>query len=287
MSRTARREYNAQVQAFSRAVELRKDFPNTSIRKTAKMVGIPYPTLRIWLNHPSWFERITVNADLAYVVGAFLGDGSLTYRAKKNEHNIVLRSIDYDFVIAFRSAIFSCLNTRTIRKAQTHLVTTPKGKPFYGFSICSAALFDYLLTKKWKKDRLSNRYPIAFLRGLYDAEGSAYYCKSNRGYRVTFINTNPEIIGLVCRTLKHLGFNYYIEFRHKSTIRGGRVSAWRIIISNYKQCMKFFNLIGFSIQRKQSKQIQWQELYARNIQIKLRSFVSMVQLRRRGGANQG
>lgn len=78
--------------------------------EVAKMLGIPYNTLRNWwrgIRKPplARWEPI-LSKELAYVLGALLGDGSVTISPQKGIYRIQLTVKDYEFADRFSRVVW-------------------------------------------------------------------------------------------------------------------------------------------------------------------------------------
>jgi hypothetical protein len=79
-----------------------------------------------------------------------------------------------------------------------------------------------------------------FLAGIFDAEGS--YSESLR-----ISNTNPEIIGWTCSSLRRLGFRFVVEDRHLPN--GLKVVR---LPGGIQEHLRFFTTVDPAITRKRS-----------------------------------
>jgi len=190
----------------------------------------------------------TPRAELAYVIGVSLGDGS-TSSNKNHNHMIKLRVIDREFAVEFAR----CLGLLLCRTAPLVKWREKSGSWYTGVSS--------LLLQKFLRQRLKELVPTishcddckaAFLRGFFDSEGSM----SDRS--LTASNENLQLLKLVCELLHSLGIQ--TTGTHLAT-KGGRT----VVIKGkfYRQnedlsylrvradyLARFQETVGFSIRRK-------------------------------------
>lgn len=193
------------------------------------------------------------NTSFYYILGVILGDGYL-YKGN-GEYVIGLSVIDLDFIKKFRNnlKLWCGLNAK-IKKVKSN--TCVKGYE-YRMRLYSKKVYDYInrfnkhpiITNK--KDKKKN-----LITGLYDSEGSIYLKKQkykNENFywnkNIYFDNTNLNIIHLVASYLKDNGIRHSINsYKMKS---GNK--CYKIRIASRDGIIQFYNLIRFSIKRKQDK----------------------------------
>lgn len=201
-----------------------------------------------------------LNAEGAYIIGALLGDKaniSKKYNPKMKKYKYVVS------LCAGKDREFAEYWIHTIRR----LTGRPLG--YIGISHMifiayaqSKQVYEYVtryVNPKWHS--LTWRVPIeiqetdekevtaAFLRGLFDAEGSV------GKYYVTMSIANQEAIVETKALLKRIGINSYIGKGRKNTGFGGSASAllWTLYITHKENLEGFRDYVGFSISRKQEK----------------------------------
>ena len=89
----------------------------------------------------------------------------------------------------------------------------------------------------WHNKRIGKNRLFAFLKGLFDSEGTCYYASKWNIVRLTTVNTNEDVVTLASAILTHLGFNprvYY--FSHKNPKYKVRYS---IVIAKRKEIKRF------------------------------------------------
>lgn len=177
-------------------------------------------------------------------MGAIVGDGYVEIRPGVS-YTLTISATDKEFIDEFRRAFKKWqgidLKIRRVRNHNIHHRDT--------WVVChhnkELCLFfkNYDINNLYSVDRETK---AAFLRGLYDSEGSV--SKSRRNRAVYLYNTNTKIIDLVRTILRD-------EFRISSSIyidrRKARKDTYAIIIYGRHNLMRFHENIGFSINRKQ------------------------------------
>jgi intein-encoded DNA endonuclease-like protein len=210
--------------------------------------------------HIPSIEFLEPSMELAYVIGAKLGDGYATRRRRiikgYNDVTIGLKVKDRDFAEEFGRCLEKVLRRRPIKLRYRNDV----GK--YVVEIYSQTLYE-LLKKPVDLERLKKyiehceRCTAAFLRGFADSEGYV----NKRGY-IYISNTDYELLEYVRDLLQRLGIET-IGPRPTSSRQG---TIARFCNGNYKRRkdtyyiyiktdsnMNFHKNIGFTIRRKQRR----------------------------------
>jgi len=207
-------------------------------------------TIRRWvlgLCKPLGYYNLKLHesADLAYIIGAFLGDGTLTRRKKgRTCHYVVLTTKDYDFAVEF--------SVRMARAIGRKMVTPVWSKKRCYYVVRYSHIILYYMLKRIREDPFRiydfiKKYPFDFLRGLYDAEGSV---TSEKNHRIECGMTNQKYIRLVMELLEVKGYQPRL---YKTKNKGKRKYIYKIVLSSLDDLIKFANEVGFSIQRKQRR----------------------------------
>jgi len=240
-------------------------------------VSITIPTLSYWLRgihtpygptppvalpaaRPSNTHRYPRSIDpkpspeLAYLIGATLGDGSTSQRGYK--YTIILRAKDVEFVSYFAS----CLTIVLGRPVKMGLCKTSR---LYYVTAGSKMLYE-LLKKPVDLDRLKSyiehceKCTVAFLKGFLDAEGSVHIDGV-----VSISNTNLPLLIYVRKLLRVLGIKTTgIRLSHPAgrVFKDPRIEkiyvtkkdAYRFKISK-KSNLTLLQKIGFTIHRKRKR----------------------------------
>lgn len=187
------------------------------------------------------------NSDFAYLLGALFGDGCF-YSGDRGR--IIFSSSDKEFTAKVSSCIkglFGLDAATTIRRLSKK---NSKWKDAYVLS--SRPLFKRLQEHKEKKVPAfvlsSDEMKAAFLKGLFDAEGNVdiHNVKSRNVVErhVRCFSNDTELLEQSKRMLFELGI--------KSMIHRSKGNNFCLTIWGYKSLLKFNELIGFTIQRKQN-----------------------------------
>jgi hypothetical protein len=188
-----------------------------------------------------------VNENLAYILGVLKGDGHL------DENSIVLDVKDIDFALNFKKAV--------------EVEFQKEGKLHFYDNLWRALLHSRTVVKYLKNIDIfhsirnsSKKAKAAFLRGMFDSEGSAYcnikYGVTNR--KIELCNNDLHLMNLCKELLEELEIKTRKidkRFRSERIFKGRKLEAfnyYRLTLNENKQNFNLFKkLIGFSIKRKQ------------------------------------
>jgi intein-encoded DNA endonuclease-like protein len=191
--------------------------------------------------------------DLAYIIGALLGDG-YTYEDGDN-YVIRLRAKDKEFVEDFGRRLANVLGREPIRprKDAGKYIAEAKSKTLYK-----------LLRKPVDLKRIKKyvehcpKCTAAFLRGLFDSEGYV----SKNGY-IYLYNTNYEVLVYAQRLLRRFGIEStgpWPAVQKGTTMHDPRTGKQYktkkdcyYIYIRAESLPKFYRHIGFTIPRKQKR----------------------------------
>jgi len=241
---------------YNKALRLKES--GLGCRRIARILNISKSTTRCWLNgyqgkysnpinaYHGRYTALTPSAELAYIIGALLGDGNLSARG----YQIRLEAKDRDFVEKFSSCLTNVLN-RDI----PYPVWGPRSDGLYYTSGGSRHLFEFL-KQGWKDDfvLVVERYPSDFLRGLFDSEGCVSLRRRFRNGQVFFdrcITLSNTDVNLLVRTKNLLKkfFDINSSICISSRPRHYKV-CYRLGIYRCIDILKYARFVGFSIQRK-------------------------------------
>lgn len=199
------------------------------------------------------YESITECPEIGYLVGAIDGDGSASLIRRSSDNSIQprisLKAKDKDFIQFFQRCVqMITSNTPNIRYREKSRIS-PKSKHNY-ISRRWIISFDsqHLYQTYWtKRIFYAKKYPIQYLQGIFDSEGSVKV-SNNRSIQIWLAMTDQKIIQLIKRLLINLQIQSTIKQRksdqiYKRAIRGG----------SSKELYKQF--IGFRIKRKHERMI--------------------------------
>lgn len=189
------------------------------------------------LKHPrrKKFKPI-FNEALSYIIGVILGDGNV-------EHYLVrLRTTTLPFNKSFAKALKTIgINSKTVYASPREKWNT------YTCSVEFATWLQNLTFKTIEKIVTRNRKNlIAFIRGLYESEGSA-----KKWYNVVYIsisNSNKNLIKLLNKLVTRVGFNASI--RKTFDKRYNSYMYHLCLLGTSQEKLKFLNLIKPCIKYK-------------------------------------
>lgn len=195
-----------------------------------------------------------LNKEKAYILGVLCGDGYI--RIHKSGHFLVgLDVCDEDFADEFRKClkeVYGILPSKNLRESRpTNFCKTPKKR--YAINLTSKLVVMDLLkysssfkTFEWEvpKEILESGLEVksAFIRGLFDSEGSASLDKSG-GVYLSVCSGNKSSLLKVKEILKN-------EFNIDLSVVYDR-SIIKLKSAGYKNVKNFYDYIGFTIKRKQ------------------------------------
>jgi intein-encoded DNA endonuclease-like protein len=198
--------------------------------------------------------------ELAYIIGVILSDGYKYLYNKGGSYRLQLDAKDRDFVEEFKEKL-----TKVLQRKKPYKLQWDEKKGVWRVEGYSIQLFEFLNRPlkelkpyiEYNKDCIS-----AFLRALFDAEGSVFVKirEKRRQRKVRLYNSNKELLNYT----KYLLERY---FNINVTIRVDRKEGSVKLFPNNKiskttkdsyclyihanSLLNFYNYIGFSIKRKQ------------------------------------
>lgn len=195
-------------------------------------------------------KKLILDENWGYILGVLYGDGSIS------NNTIELSVTDKDFVKAFKRAIEKWtdfkIKIHLYDKEQRKKWTQSDGKDIYDICLTSLIVVGFL--KKYnisKIEKTNKKIKIAFLKGMYDSDGCA------DKYQIDLYNLNKKLL-LFCEKL-------LLEFNIKSSmsicIKKGSQNSYGLYKKNLyslsiyrrENILKFRDIIGFNIKRKQTK----------------------------------
>jgi len=198
-----------------------------------------------------------ISSDFSYALGVVLGDGYITF-PKKGGGYIGLNVKDKDFAEDFKNS----LDKWSGKKCR-----------LYFYEDCWRVYLHLVVAAKFLKNFdvnklffMSEEIKCAFLRGLFDSEGSVNIQQK----RICFYNSNTDLINLAKILLDSLGINYIKIYKREGeihTIEGREYlvkPVYSLVIRRRKNLELFYKKIRFSIKRKQSKLENILKSYQRN-----------------------
>jgi len=199
---------------------------------------------------------------VSYIVGALLGDGNLIKVKSKicngHDYQIRLKSKDEEFIQSFAMSLRRIGLRPYITKIRLKR-KNPNWSNCWEVRVRSKSFYYFLKTLDFTTLGKSYRCLIAFLKGLFEAEGCfnphRYFDKRRRKlytkYIVDISNNNLALVMFVAQLLKDLGFHPWIRtVRNKS----GTIN-YRVCLSRKDEVKRFLEAINPCIPRK-----KWQEI---------------------------
>lgn len=198
------------------------------------------------------------SVELAEFYGIMLGDGNLTKikSYKKGTYQIrIVGDSRYDkfYLMSYVKPLIEKLFNIQVVYCKS------KDKNALNLVATSIKLIEFLESKGFKPgDKIRNQLEIplwiknnkeylrACLRGLYDADGSAYKLTNQNSYQICFTNYNNKLLQDARNSLISLGIN-------PSQVTKGR----DILITKKSELRKFLNGVGFSNEKHFNKVKMW------------------------------
>ncbi len=206
-----------------------------------------------------------MNTNIAYLLGAYFGDGHIDY--KNYAYQFITVSEDRDFLVHSDDICYTEFAKRgTISKVKNYFKLVICSKKICSFILSHCcSIDDYKQADRYqKKGNLpvleSESHVKSFIMGLMDSDGWIAKCKNGKyiKYSVAFKNTSlasydiytlMKSIGLKCGKFRLI--------KSKASIRNGKLSKskdayeWSIEPHNY------ITKVGFGIERKKQRQMEY------------------------------
>ncbi|MEM3406165.1 MAG: LAGLIDADG family homing endonuclease [Nitrososphaerota archaeon] len=256
--------YEIMQKIYEEAIKLHKE-NNFGRRRISRIIEekygikIPHATIYGWLykrRHPLGnCKKLKLCPELAYVMGAWLGDGSLAHGSHA-QYIIKLQVEDYEFAEEFGKCA-GVINNNPL-PYKPYLI-----RDKYEVRFCNVLL--YYLLKHSRKDPwilmpYLKSYPAEACRGFFDAEGSTSFDGKYCYVRVS--NDNFELLKMITELLKSLDISsriYAINTPRKIMVINGRTAhrnknrTFCLYTSGKESTKKFYEEVEFTIKRKQEE----------------------------------
>ena len=187
-----------------------------------------------------------ITKEFSYVFGVLLGDGHISNR------RITLSATDKDFVENFKfnleawSKYKSRFYSRSIRTDKKIKKRKLQWACYLDSIEIEKFIKNFNINKINSKSKKSN-----FLKGFFDAEGSF-----SKDYELIAYNTNLKLLELVSKFLADLSLKNQIKTYTVKNINGIKIQYHYLKVTGESR-LRFYQKIGFSIQRKQEKLMSW------------------------------
>ena len=183
----------------------------------------------------STYQKLRKNTDLAELLGVVYGDGNIEKFPRTERLVIAANSKNTGFVRRYASLVERIFNKEP-RLVESKIANCTR------ISIYEKYISKRLGIPSGNKSQLTVRVPswirrrreylIAFLRGLYEAEGSLCVHRPTSTYKLLFSNKNKSLLNLVFDGLIMLGFHPH---------RGG----YMVQLSRREEVYRCAETIGF------------------------------------------
>ena len=181
---------------------------------TCAICGTVFPTAKSYLKsgrkccstkcanqYRSKFYRIVYpnlqpSPELSYVIGVLIGDGCISnYHGK---YSVILNVTDETFALSFKTA----LRRLGLHPRLNSSIPKTKSRRYFRVTAMSKTFAEWYIQLR-PEDILSiaKSFPLEFLRGFYEAEGTA------TGHRLCVFNTQPWKLEIYQELLHSLDFN--------------------------------------------------------------------------------
>lgn len=180
---------------------------------------------------------LTMNENLAYILGVLLGDGYVSYTDKGN-YIVGLEVTDKKFADEFIKALNKLgLKTRCYTRKRMHW------KIHYCVYSYSKQLYKYVKNIDYNSlyDELTKdiNFVTSFLKGFYESEGSDF-----KYGKVILFNSNTDLIKFISKLIVFLGFKVSITYDKRKNVTHNRKMLYKLsVLGNHKEKLKFINLI--------------------------------------------
>lgn len=243
----------------SRELARRLNRSPKAVRNKASEIGVR--ALKRSHSFPKEPKRYSPSTDLAYLIGAVKGDGYIfQHRQKRGNctntaYCIRLTAIDSEFVTQVREVMAKLVGRHSkIHSLRQHYTSLSSGSRIFCVQICDKGLYNVLNQPFSKLEAYIKVYPADFLRGFFDAEGSAWI-RSSKQPVVKYSNTDKKLLGYVRKLLVDLGiFPAKLYSEHYVYINGQRrqrpKTLYNLLIYRKASIRRFMRLVGSSIPRK-------------------------------------
>jgi len=214
-------------------------------------------------------NKIVEGPGLAYVIGAWLGDGRLARDKRNYEYYVKLEVIDYDFAEEWGR----CL-TEALGRSKPYVPKWDDNDQRWVVKGSSVLLYDLL--KRAKKNDPTilmpylEKYPGEACRGFFDAEGSV----ATSRYQIVAGNTDPRVIGLFekllgklnidCRTYRYRRDKFMICPKTGKLYRRNSEFITYLAIYGEENILRFAERVGFTIARKRVELLKLVRRYRKN-----------------------
>lgn len=173
--------------------------------------------------------------NLAEIIGVVLGDGHICVFPRTESLRIVGNSKNKEFIERYSHIVEEvfCKKPRVSKRKDSNATDITIYEKYISRRLgipCGAREHMKTTVPEWiRKDR---KFIIAYLRGLYEAEGSCHTHKKTYTHKLLFSNTNKSLLSIVFSLMRGLEFHPH-------------ASKNKIQISRKDEVQKAINLLQF------------------------------------------
>lgn len=193
---------------------------NNMCRKKADQNSLAKIDLNLWENEEGWTPK--TSPSLFYLLGVLKGDGDVSIQHTKNgtHYKVEITSTDKCFVESF------IVSLKAIGLSHSGWIFTEKMKnknwndAFKTRANCKIFVDWYKkIPLKWiLKNATEDELKFAFIRGMYESEGSLL--NNNGYYAIEIINSNKKILSIIKIFLEELGFHPTMRKAKRKKLEG-------------------------------------------------------------------
>lgn len=238
-----------------------------AIRVKASSLGLH--VLERFYGSPKLVKQFSPSSQLAYLIGAVLGDGSVFHYGKN--YWVTVSATDYGFIYTVQQCFLTIINKLPkISRVDQKRISLHCKKHIFRIQVANKSLFA-LLSKPLKELKpFIEAYRADFLRGFFDAEGSAWFVdrkiktktvvkngvthyvnRHSREAVIKYCNTNKELLEYVRQLLLSLlVFPAPKMFVTKGNLCEDPKPCYNLHIYRKESVKRFMRLVGASIARK-------------------------------------
>ena len=199
-------------------------------------------------------ESKVLSPELAYILGVMYGDGHF------GKGQIRLGTKDKEFIDYFVDVVEKwCGKRASISEMKKN------EKPYFECYLTWKSAKEFIVDLIKEREEVpktvinskNKKIKSMFIKGFYDSEGSII--DNPKGKVIRGYNTKIIILNQIKKMMVELGFNESRTILRKHDNRSKNKPVYAIIISTKEGFKRFYDLIGFTINRKQQILDNWIE----------------------------